>query len=70
MNRMIGIGFLVIGIVLLVWGFNANDSAGSGISRFFTGSPTNKTIYLLIGGGLLTAVGVGSLFYPRRGTPA
>lgn len=70
MNRIAGIAFLVIGIVLLGWGLNANDSAGSGISRVFTGSPTNKTIYLLVGGGLLTAVGIGSFFYPRRGTPA
>jgi hypothetical protein len=49
---------------------SASDSVGSGISRIFTGSPTSKTIYLLIGGGLLTAVGLGSIFYPSRSTPA
>ena len=70
MNRIAGIVFLIIGLILIGWGLSANDSAGSGISRFFTGSPTNKTIYLLIGGGLLSAVGLGSIFYPGRGTPA
>ena len=67
MNRIAGIVFLVLGIIVLGWGLAAHDSVGSGISRLFTGSPTSKTIYLLIGGGLLTAVGLGSLFYPSRG---
>ncbi len=70
MNRIAGIVFVVIGLILIGWGLSASDSLGSGISRIFTGSPTNKTIYLLIGGGLLTAVGLGSIFYPGRGNPA
>jgi len=66
MNRIVGIAVLIVGLVLLVWGLNASDSVGSGISRLFTGSPTDKTIYLLVGGGLLVAVGLGSVFYPGR----
>jgi len=69
MNRIAGIAFLIIGLLLLGWGLAANDSAGSGISRIFTGSPTSKTIYLLIGGGIFSALGLGSIFYPARGTP-
>jgi hypothetical protein len=70
MNRIAGIVFVVLGIILLSWGLAAHDSVGSGISRIFTGSPTSKTIYLLIGGGVLTAIGLGSIFYPGRGNPA
>ncbi|HLY72870.1 MAG TPA: DUF3185 family protein [Planctomycetota bacterium] len=70
MNRIAGIVFLVLGIILLGWGLAAHDSVGSGISRLFTGSPTAKTIWLLVGGGVLTAIGLGSIFYPGRGTPA
>jgi hypothetical protein len=70
MNRIAGIAVLVVGLVLVIWGLNASDSLGSGISRIFTGAPTQKTIWLLIGGGLLMAAGLGSIFYPSRGTPA
>lgn len=50
MNKGIGIALLVVGIILIVYGFNASDSASSGISRIFTGAPTNKTLWLLLGG--------------------
>ncbi len=50
MNKIISIALLAAGIVLIVIGANASNSVGSGFSRFFTGSPTDKTIWLLIGG--------------------
>ncbi|MBC8011721.1 MAG: DUF3185 family protein, partial [Burkholderiales bacterium] len=34
---------------------------GSGFSRLFTGAPTDKTIWLLIGGIVLAALGLGGL---------
>ena len=57
MNKAIGIALLVVGIVLIIFGFNASDSASSGISRFFTGAPTNKALWLLVGGVGSTIVG-------------
>ncbi len=66
MNRIIGIAVLAVGVVLVVWGLNASDSLGSGISRIFAGAPTDKTLCLLVAGGLLAAVGLGSIFYPGR----
>lgn len=57
MNKAIGIALLVVGIVLIIFGFNASDSASSGISRFFTGAPTNKALWLLVGGIGSTIVG-------------
>jgi hypothetical protein len=41
---------LAAGILLTVYGINASNSVGSDFSRMFTGSPTNKTVYLLVGG--------------------
>jgi hypothetical protein len=35
---------------LTVYGIDASNSVGSDFSRMFSGSPTNKTIYLLVGG--------------------
>ena len=65
MNRIIALALLVGGIILLIIGYNAYHSAGSGLSRAFTGSPTDKTMWLLIGGGVATAVG---LFGVMRGS--
>ncbi len=57
MNKPISLALLVGGIIAIVYGIAANDSVGSGFSRFFTGSPTEKTMWLLIGGAVATVVG-------------
>jgi uncharacterized membrane protein YidH (DUF202 family) len=61
MNKEISIAILAVGILLLILGLNAYDSASSDISRFFTGSPTDKATWLLVGGVIGTAIGVVSL---------
>ncbi|MFT3867180.1 MAG: DUF3185 family protein [Nibricoccus sp.] len=61
MNKMISVVLLVCGITLLVYGAMASDSVASGFSRFFTGSPTDKTIWLLIGGAVATLIGLAGL---------
>jgi hypothetical protein len=40
------------------------NSAGSDISRFFTGAPTDKAMWLLIGGIVASVVGLAGLL-PR-----
>jgi hypothetical protein len=50
MHRAIGLGVLAVGIVLLVLGISAADSPASEWSRFFTGEPTDRAIWLMIGG--------------------
>lgn len=50
MNKIISIGLLVGGVVLIVLGVQATESFSSDVSRFFTGSPTDKAIWMLIGG--------------------
>ena len=64
MNKGIGIALLAVGILLIVYGFNASDSASSGISRIFTGAPTNKTLWLLMGGLGSAIVGAVMMFRP------
>ncbi len=61
MNKTLSIALLVIGVVLLVLGVIASDSVSSSFSRLFTGEPTDKTIWMLIGGGVATIVGLGGL---------
>jgi hypothetical protein len=62
MNKPISLALLVGGVILLIYGVSASDSIGSDFSRFFTGSPTDKTMWLLIGGGIATIVGGVGLF--------
>ena len=64
MNRPLGIALLVAGIVLLVLGINSTNSVGSDVSKFFTGAPTDKAVWLLLGG--IVAMIAGS-FMSLRG---
>jgi hypothetical protein len=67
MNKIISIILLVAGVILIIFGFKASDSVGSSFSRFFTGTPTDKAVWLLIGGAVLAVVGlVGVLRYPKN----
>ncbi len=57
MNKTISLVLLVGGVILVIYGVAASGSIGSDISRFFTGSPTDKTLWLLIGGAIAAVVG-------------
>lgn len=65
-NKVFGLIFLVIGLCVLAYGFNAADSVASDFSRFFNGTPTNRSIMLLAVGGILTFLGVSSLVSKRQ----
>lgn len=66
MNKIISIGLLVGGIALMVVGVNATNSFNSDISRFFTGSPTDKAVWTLIGGIVVTIIGLAGTFRSRN----
>lgn len=61
MNKPVSLALLAGGIVLIVFGLNASNSFGSDISRFFTGSPTDKAIWMLVGGVVAAVVGLVGL---------
>jgi hypothetical protein len=58
MNKGISVALLVVGVILLVFGFSAYHSASSDVSRFFTGAPTDKALWLLISGVIASVVGL------------
>jgi len=66
MNKGIGLALLAVGIVLIIFGLNAGESFGSDVSRFFTGKPTDKSMWLLLGG--IAATIVGGVMSFRRGS--
>lgn len=65
MNKALSIAFLVGGAVMLIFGFQASDSFSSDVSRAFTGNPTDKTMWLLVGGAILAVIGFIGLFTGR-----
>lgn len=65
MNKPVSVALLVVGIVLLVFGLNASQSVSSDVSRAFTGNPTDKSVWFLVGGGAATIIGLFGLFSGR-----
>jgi len=61
MNKAISLAVLAAGILLLIFGITAYNSTGSDISRFFSGSATDKSIWMLVGGGVVTVLGLVGL---------
>ena len=61
MNKIISLALLAGGIVLIVVGINATNSFSSDVSRFFTGSATDKAVWMLIGGIVAAVVGLATL---------
>jgi uncharacterized protein DUF3185 len=53
---------LLAGGILIIFGVSAAQSFSSDISRFFTGSPTDKAIWMLVGGVVAAIVGVVGLW--------
>jgi cytosine/uracil/thiamine/allantoin permease len=58
MNQTIGIALLILGIVLLIFGFNESHSFSSSVSRAFTNSPSDRSMWFLIGGAVAMGVGL------------
>lgn len=61
MNKVVSLAILAGGILLIIFGISATKSFSSDISRFFTGSPTDKAIWLLVGGAVATVIGLVGL---------
>jgi len=67
MTKVLFAALLVGGIVLLAFGFQSSHSLGNDVSRFFTGSPTDKTMTLFVAGAVAAAAGLlGLVFSAKR----
>ena len=65
-QRIIGLILTVVGIVLLVMGIMAFDSFSSQVSKFVTGSPTDRAVWLTIGGVVAILAGATTAMLPSR----
>lgn len=50
MHFPIGLILVIAGIVLLVFGIVASESVSSSFAKFFTGAPSDRSIWLMLGG--------------------
>jgi Protein of unknown function (DUF3185) len=61
MMKPIALILLAAGVVLTIFGVNAMNAPSSDISRFFTGAPTDKAVWMLIGGVVLIVAGLAGV---------
>lgn len=58
MNKIAPVVLVAGGITLIIFGINATDSFSSDVSRFFTGAPTDKSVWLLVAGVIASVAGL------------
>lgn len=63
-NKVLGIVLLVIGVILLFFGYNASQSLGEQMAESFTGRFTDQTMWYIIAGA--TSVVVGAVLTLRK----
>jgi len=61
MDKTISLAMLAGGILLVIFGINASNSVSSDISRVFTDAPTDKAIWMLVSGIVVTVIGAMGL---------
>ena len=57
-EKILSLALLAGGLALMIIGFNATNSFSSDVSQLFTGSPTDKAIWMLIGSIVATVAGL------------
>jgi len=61
MKKAISAGIFVAGLILLYFGYQEYQSFSSEIEEFFTGSPSNRALWMLIGGAAASIAGLVGL---------
>jgi len=65
MRKMISIGLLAGGLLLLYFGYQEYQSFSSEVTEFETGSPDSRAIWMMIGGTVAAVAGLVGLI-PRN----
>jgi hypothetical protein len=65
-SKILAIILFVAGIALIARGIKTSQSFGSRFSEFFTGSPTDLSIWQVIGGLLLVIGGISLMLAPGK----
>jgi hypothetical protein len=66
MQKISGLICLVVGAILIYWGYNMAHAVDARINNFVTGSPGDKPMLLYIGGAILVLVGCGQVAWKSK----
>ncbi len=64
-NKLIGLVLLVVGLILLYFGWQASQSVGDQVAEAFTGQFTDETLWFLIGGAAAAVAGAYMAFFRK-----
>jgi len=66
MNKISGLICLVVGGLLIYWGYNMAHAVSGELSSLVSGSPGDKPMLLYIGGAILAIAGIGQLVWKGK----
>lgn len=66
MDKTISLALLAGGVLLVIFGVSASNSFSSDVSRVFTDAPTDKAIWMLVGGVVAAVIGLAGLLRGAR----
>jgi hypothetical protein len=56
--NIIGLALFALGVVLLIFGFSESHSFNSDVSRFFTGNPSDRSMWFIGGESVAVIAGI------------
>jgi uncharacterized membrane protein len=65
-SKLAGLVLIVVGAILLYFGYTASGSALETVTETVTGRYTDRTTLYLIGGAACAVVGVGLLIFGKK----
>lgn len=64
-QKLVGIVLIVVGVLLLYFGWQASQSVGEQLTEAFTGRFTDDTTFFLIGGAAAIVAGAFLAFFRK-----
>ncbi|MDZ7768748.1 MAG: DUF3185 family protein [Woeseiaceae bacterium] len=64
-NQIVGLALLVVGVILLYFGYQASQSMGEQVVESFTGRFTDSTTWYFVLGAVAIVVGLGLTVFKR-----
>lgn len=61
MKKAISAGLLIGGLILLYYGYQESQALASEVDEFITGSPSDNSMWMMIGGAVAAVVGLVGL---------
>jgi hypothetical protein len=66
MQKLAGIICVVVGVLLVVAGYDSAHEIGAKVQHIFTGAVPERARYLMIGGGAVFLAGVLQIYLARK----